>query len=217
MTVAVHPTALEGVLVIEPSIRRDERGFFLESYHQSAYQSAGIPYLFVQDNFSRSRQGVLRGFHFQDVTAPMAKLVSCVRGRVLDVAVDLRVGSPSFGRHVSLELDEERMLQLLVPVGFGHAFLALSEWADVEYRCSGFYTPAAERVLAWDDPQIGIRWPVASPILSARDRQGMSLGDYLEAPAFHFSPSPSAGAGGLSPSPSTGEGRGGGASSGGVP
>ena len=206
MTVAVHPTALEGVLVIEPSIRRDERGFFLESYHQSAYQSAGIRYLFVQDNFSRSRQGVLRGFHFQDVTAPMAKLVRCVRGRVLDVAVDLRVGSPSFGRHVSLELDEERMLQMLVPVGFGHAFLALSEWADVEYRCSAFYTPAAERVLAWDDPQIGIRWPVASPILSARDQKGMSLGDYLEAPAFHFSPSPS-----------TGEGRGGGASSGGVP
>ena len=200
MTLAVHRTALDGVLLIEPTIRRDERGFFLESYQQREYRAAGIEQVFVQDNFSRSRQGVLRGFHLQDASAPMAKLVRCVRGRVLDVAVDLRAGSPTFGRHVIEELDEERMLQLLVPVGFGHAFLALSEWADLEYRCSGFYTPAAERVVAWDDPQIGIRWPIARLIVSERDRHGMSLAEYLAAPAFEFSPSPS-----------RGEGRGGGA------
>ena len=193
MTLRVHRTALDGVLLIEPSIRRDERGLFLESYHQREYQAAGIDQVFVQDNFSRSRQGVLRGFHLQDATAPMAKLVRCVRGRVLDVAVDLRAGSPTFGGHVMEELDEERMLQLLVPVGFGHAFLALSEWADIEYRCSGFYTPASERVVAWDDPQIGVRWPVARPILSERDRRGMSLAEYLAAPAFRLSPSPSTG------------------------
>ena len=186
MTIAVRPTALDGVLLLEPAVRRDDRGLFLESYHQRELLEAGIREVFVQDNFSRSRQGVLRGFHFQDTTAPMAKLVRCVRGRILDVAVDLRAGSPTFARHVDVELDDERMQELLVPVGFAHAFLALSEWADVEYKCSGFYTPSAERVLAWNDPDLGIAWPVASPILSARDRQAMSLQEYARNPSFRY-------------------------------
>lgn len=209
MTIAVRPTGLDGVLLLEPTVRRDDRGLFLESYHQREFLEAGIRDVFVQDNFSRSRRGVLRGFHFQDTTAPMAKLVRCVRGRILDVAVDLRVGSPTFARHVDVELDADRMQELLVPVGFGHAFLALSEWADVEYKCSGFYTPSAERVLAWNDPDVGIPWPVLSPILSERDRQAMSLRDYLEAPTFNF-PSPTFPSAPTFPSPLEGEGQGGG-------
>jgi dTDP-4-dehydrorhamnose 3,5-epimerase len=186
VSLTVHRTGLEGVLLLEPSVHRDERGFFLETYNQRDYQAAGVEQVFVQDNHSRSRRGVLRGFHLQDASAPMAKLVRCVRGRVLDAVVDLRAGSPSFGRHLSLELDEERPLQVLVPVGFGHAFLALSEWADLEYRCDNFYAPAAERVVAWDDPEIGVDWPVKEPVLSPRDRRGVSLRQYLAAPAFRY-------------------------------
>ena len=116
----------------------------------------------------------------------MAKLVRCSSGSILDVAVDLRVGSPSFGKSIARELNGENMQQLYIPVGFGHAFLALSEWADVEYRCSGYYEPKAEGVIAWNDPELGIAWPIASPHLSARDAAAMSLQQYRQQPAFHF-------------------------------
>jgi dTDP-4-dehydrorhamnose 3,5-epimerase len=181
---------LDGVVVIEPTVHRDGRGFFLESYHKRDFVQAGISDEFVQDNHSRSARGVLRGIHYQDMSAPMAKLVRCAAGRILDVAVDLRVGSPTFGRWYAIELSEENQYELLVPVGFGHAFLTLSDDADVQYKCSGFYAPAAEGAVRWNDPEIGIRWPIASPTLSARDSQAPSLAEYRREPAFQYQPTP---------------------------
>jgi len=178
--------ALDGVIVIEPVVFRDERGFFLESYHQKRFVEHGISYDFVQDNHSRSAGNVLRGIHYQDRRAPMAKLVRCTSGAVLDVAVDLRVDSPSFGRWLSVELSADNMKQLLIPFGFGHAFLTLSDSAEIQYKCSGYYTPEAEGVVVWNDPDLAIQWPTASPLLSRRDREAPSLKDYLRKPAFYY-------------------------------
>ena len=183
---SVTPTTLTGVIVIEPQVHRDGRGFFLEAYHRRRYAALGIDQEFVQYNHSRSEKGVLRGLHYQDMSAPMAKLVRCTTGIVLDVAVDLRVGSPTFGKWHGVELTPENCRQLYVPVGFGHGFLALSQVADVEYKCTGYYDKAAEGVIAWNDPQIGIDWPEKRPILSDRDAKGMNLADYLRRPAFKF-------------------------------
>jgi dTDP-4-dehydrorhamnose 3,5-epimerase len=129
-------------------------------------------------------KGVLRGFHFQDLSAPMAKLVRCCSGAVLDVVVDLRVGSATFGRSFALELTGENHRQLLVPVGFGHAFLALSEQADVEYKCSGYYDASAQQTIAWNDPEIAAAWPIKIPIVSSKDARGMTLAEYRTHPAF---------------------------------
>ena len=183
---SVASTALTGVVVIEPQVHRDGRGFFLEAYHRRRYAALGIDQEFVQDNHSRSEKGVLRGLHYQDMSAPMAKLVRCTTGIVIDVAVDLRVGSPTFGKWYGVELTAENCRQLFLPVGFGHGFLALSPQADVEYKCTGYYDKAAEGVIAWNDPQIGIDWPEKRPILSDGDANGMSLADYLRRPAFAF-------------------------------
>lgn len=172
--------------MIEAVVHRDDRGFFLESYHKHQLAEAGITDDFVQDNHSRSSRGVLRGIHYQDLSAPMAKLVRCTSGRILDVAVDLRVGSPTFGRWLGQELSEENMHQLLIPVGFGHAFLTLSETADVQYKCSGYYAPAAEGAVLWNDPEIGIDWPTATPVVSARDSRAVPLSRYREHPAFSY-------------------------------
>jgi dTDP-4-dehydrorhamnose 3,5-epimerase len=169
---------------IEPRVHGDERGVFLETYHREKYREAGIDLDFVQDNHSRSRKGVLRGFHYQDLSAPMAKLVRCPAGAILDVVVDLRLGSETFGRPFALELTGENHRQLLVPVGFGHAFLALSEQADVEYKCSGYYEPSAENTIAWNDPEIAAAWPIPNPIVSAKDARGMTLAAYRARPAF---------------------------------
>ena len=177
-------TKLDGVVIVEPDRFRDERGFFLETYHQAQYTEGGIACTFVQDNHSQSRQGVLRGLHYQDMSAPMAKLVRCTYGAILDVAVDLRVGSPTFGQWVGVELSAENALQLFVPVGFGHGFLTLSAVAEVQYKCSGYYQRAAEGSVRWDDPEIGIAWPIDQPTTSERDRQAMSLATYRERPAF---------------------------------
>ena len=174
------------MLVVQPAVNRDERGFFFESYQQQRYREHGIRDEFVQDNHSRSSKGVLRGIHYQGVSAPMSKLVRCTAGRILDVAVDLRVGSPTFGRWVSEELTADNMLQLFVPVGFGHAFLTLTETADVEYKCGGYYTPQAEGGVAWNDPRIGIEWPISEPILSGKDRRAQSLTEYATHPAFRY-------------------------------
>src|SRR6202022_2427025 len=165
-------------------------GFFLETYRPGGVREAGIDLTFVQDNHSRSRKGVLRGFHYQDLSAPMAKLVRCSNGTVLDVVVDLRVGSATFGRTFAMELTGENHRQLLVPVGFGHAFLTLSEQADVEYMCSGYYDPAAEHTIAWSDPEIAMTWPIAHPTVSAKDARGISLADYRTRPAFSASSAP---------------------------
>lgn len=174
------------MLLVEPEVYRDDRGFFVESYHRLRFAQQGLPDEFVQDNHSRSRYRVLRGIHLQDRSAPMGKLVRCTSGSILDVAVDLRAGSPAFGKWVSVELSQENLRELMVPAGFGHAFLTLSEWADVEYKCTGYYTPAAERTIAWNDSEIGIDWPIKEPIVSAKDARGMSLRDYVKNPAFEY-------------------------------
>jgi dTDP-4-dehydrorhamnose 3,5-epimerase len=187
MDIRVVPTKLDGVVIVDTDFVRDERGFFIETYHKRRFAEHGLDYGFVQDNHSRSGRGVLRGIHYQDLTAPMAKLVRCTLGCVFDVAVDLRVGSPTFGRWIGVELSAQNMTQLMVPVGFGHAFLTLSDVAEVQYKCTGYYTPSAEACVAWNDPDIGIEWPTSTPpILSARDREGVSLKQYLQSPAFTY-------------------------------
>jgi dTDP-4-dehydrorhamnose 3,5-epimerase len=186
MTIHVTSTDLDGLVLIDTDCIRDERGFFLESYHRQRFAEHGLELDFVQDNHSRSLRQVLRGFHYQDMTAPMAKLVRCTAGSILDVAVDLRVGSPTFGRWVATELSADNIRQILVPVGFGHAFVTLSDAAEVQYKCTGFYTPAAEGSVAWNDPDIGVEWPFPDPLLSDRDRRAPSLRSYLERPAFRY-------------------------------
>ena len=173
----VTPTdTLPEVLIVEPRVHRDPRGFFVESYHAPRYREAGIEVAFVQDNHSRSVRGTLRGLHWQVAPHPQAKLIRVLAGEVLDVAVDIREGSPTFGRWAAVTLSAENFRQLFVPVGFAHGFLVLSDSADIEYKCSDVYDPAAERGLMWNDPDIGITWPIADPILSARDRAHPPLG-----------------------------------------
>lgn len=171
----VVPTELPEVLVVEPDVYRDQRGFFLESYHETRYRAQGIPGRFVQDNHSRSVAGTIRGLHLQ--TPAMAKLVRVVLGTIYDVVVDVRVGSPNFGRWVAVTLSADNFKQCYVPGGFAHGFCALSEVVDVEYKCSEFYEPTAEIGILWSDPQIGVRWPVENPQLSERDRRNPTLAE----------------------------------------
>ncbi len=163
-------TKLSGVLIVEPDVHGDSRGFFLESYSYRRYAEAGVADVFVQDNHSRSAHGVLRGLHYQ--AAPgQAKLVHVVQGQVFDVAVDIRWGSPTFGQWVGVELSAENHRQFYIPVGFAHGFCVTSEVADFIYKCSQYYDPAAERGIAWDDPDLAIAWPLSDPLLSDRDRR----------------------------------------------
>ncbi len=180
----VTETRFQGAVVIEPTRHSDDRGFFAEVYQRARFRDHGLVEELVQDNQSRSTYGVLRGLHYQDMTAPMAKLVRCTHGQILDVLVDLRVGSPSFGQWLTVELTSDNLRMVWVPVGFAHGFVTLSPVADVHYRCSGYHAPAAEHVMAWNDPDLAIEWPIADPILSPRDCGGMSLKAYLEAPSF---------------------------------
>ncbi|MEX0782964.1 MAG: dTDP-4-dehydrorhamnose 3,5-epimerase [Dehalococcoidia bacterium] len=184
MDITVSPTKLDGVVLIDTDFFRDERGFFIEVWHRETYRQHGLDLEFVQDNHSRSKHKVLRGLHYQDMTAPMGKLVRCTSGSILDVAVDLRMSSPTFGQWVSAELTSDNMRQIYVPEGFGHAFVTLSDFAEVQYKCTGLYTPPSEGTVAWNDPDIGIEWPFDDPVLSGRDEQGMSLRQYRENPAF---------------------------------
>jgi dTDP-4-dehydrorhamnose 3,5-epimerase len=173
----VHPTALPGVVIIEPKVFGDARGFFFESFNRAAFEAAtGVQADFVQDNHSRSAKGVLRGLHYQ-IQQPQGKLVRVARGRVFDVAVDLRRSSSHFGRWIGVELSEDNQRQLWVPPGFGHGFLTLSDSADFLYKTTDYYAPQFERCVAWDDPSIGIDWPLdgLSPALSAKDQQGLGL------------------------------------------
>ncbi len=186
MKLTVTRTPLDGVVFIDTEFFADERGFFMESWHQRDFARAGLTATFVQENHSRSTRGVIRGLHYQDMRAPLAKLVRCTVGSIFDVAVDLRVGSPSFGRWVSVELSAGNKRQILIPEGFAHGFQALSEAVEVQYKQTGFYTPEAEAVLIWNDPDIGIAWPVPDPAVSARDGRGMSLAAYREKPAFSY-------------------------------
>ena len=177
-------TPLENLVVIDIDYFEDERGFFIESWNQRDFAAAGLDLQFVQDSHSRSKEGVLRGLHYQDMTAPMGKLVRCTLGAVFDVAVDLRVTSPSFGKWFGVELSEENKRLIYVPVGFAHGFATLSDVAEIQYKQTGFYAPPAEGSIRWDDPDIGVDWPLSNPVLSARDQSGMSLAEYRQNPAF---------------------------------
>jgi dTDP-4-dehydrorhamnose 3,5-epimerase len=168
------PTDLPEVVLIEPDVHRDARGFFLEAWHAGKYGEGGIPARFVQDNHSKSGRGTLRGFHAQ-ARHPQGKLVRVLRGEIFDVAVDIRVGSPSFARHVCVRLTAESFRQVWVPQGFGHGFLVLSEEAEVEYKCTDFYDPGDEIGFAWNDPVVAVRWPIDDPILSEKDRNASTL------------------------------------------
>ena len=173
----ISPTAIPEVLVIEPRVFRDQRGLFFESYNDAAFRKATqLDVKFVQDNHSRSGKGVLRGLHYQ-IERPQGKLVRAITGAIFDVAVDLRGDSPTFGRWVGVELSAANFRQIWVPAGFAHGFLVLGESADVLYKTTDYYAPAHERCLRWDDPQVGVAWPVvgAAPVLSAKDLAGSSL------------------------------------------
>jgi dTDP-4-dehydrorhamnose 3,5-epimerase len=176
-------TDIPEVLIIEPKLFGDQRGFFLETYQFARYADSGITRAFVQDNMSRSSHGVLRGLHLQNPKT-QGKLVSVMRGRVLDVAVDVRVGSPNFGRHVAVELSEENRRQFWVPRGFAHGFAVLSETADFFYKCDELYSPKDEIVVRWDDPAIGIKWGVENPSLSARDAAAPLLSEVSNLPIY---------------------------------
>lgn len=175
----VIATAIPEVLILEPKLFRDDRGFFFESHNRAAFAAAtGADPEFVQDNQSRSARGVLRGLHYQ-LQQPQGKLVRVLAGTIFDVAVDLRKGSATFGQSVGVELSGENFRQLWVPVGFAHGFLVLSESADVHYKTTDYYAPAGERCLQWDDPALGIPWPqvAGGPLLSGKDRQGRALAE----------------------------------------
>jgi len=175
----VCQTPLPGVLIIEPRVFRDRRGFFLESFQEQRYRQIGIDKPFVQDNRSRSRYGVLRGLHFQR-SHPQGKLVSVSFGRIWDVAVDIDPRSANFARHVAVELSDANHRQLWLPEGYAHGFCVLSAWADVHYRCTDFYCAEDECGVLWNDPILAIDWPVKQPILSLRDTHLPGLEQYLQ-------------------------------------
>jgi dTDP-4-dehydrorhamnose 3,5-epimerase len=179
----VRPTELEGTVLLEPGVHVDARGFFVETFRRDLWAEHGVEVEFVQHNHSRSTRGTLRGLHFQ--TEPgQAKLVRCVRGRIFDVAVDLRRDSPTFGRWEGYELDDELHRQLFVPVGCAHGFVVLSDVADVAYLCSSTYDPATEAGIAWNDPAVGVEWPVSDPLVSERDRSAPALSEIAETLPF---------------------------------
>lgn len=172
----VIPCEIQGPLILEPAVFGDARGFFVESYNRARYAAAGLDQEFVQDNFSFSRRGTLRGLHFQNPN-PQGKLVSVWQGEVWDVAVDLRRDSPTFGQWTGVTLSAENKRQFWVPPGFAHGFVVTSETALFHYKCTAIYSPADERGIRWDDPALGIKWPVTEPILSKRDTVTPLLAD----------------------------------------
>ncbi|MFT7462635.1 MAG: dTDP-4-dehydrorhamnose 3,5-epimerase [Pseudohongiellaceae bacterium] len=169
-------TDLPGVLVIEPQVHQDDRGFFFETYHAGKYAEGGVPLPFVQDNHSKSLKGTLRGLHAQ-WRKPQGKLVRCLDGAIWDVAVDMRKGSPTRAQWFGVELTSKNFKQIYVPPGFLHAFVVLSDTAEVEYKCTDLYDPGGELGVAWNDPEIGIEWPVDEPLLSGKDAQAPNLAD----------------------------------------
>jgi dTDP-4-dehydrorhamnose 3,5-epimerase len=181
--VKVTQTSLPGVLLIEPRVFSDERGFLLETFSSQRYAEAGMNSPNVQDNFVRSRRGVLRGLHYQEPHA-QGKLIQVLRGEIFDVCVDIRRGSPTFGRWLGMQLTENEHLQMWIPVGFAHGFCVTSESADVYYKLSDARVPASERAILWSDPAIGIEWPVQQPILSAKDTQAPTLANATMLPNY---------------------------------
>ncbi len=172
----VIPTALPGVAILEPKVFGDARGYFMETFNRDRYRAAGLPAHFAQDNISFSRRGVLRGLHFQN-PHPQGKLVYVLEGEVFDVAADVRIGSPTFGRWVGVTLSAENKRQFYVPPGYAHGFCVTGETAVFAYKCTEVYHPEAERTIRWNDPQIGVHWPIANPTVSDRDTQAPLLAE----------------------------------------
>lgn len=168
----IHKTDFPGLLVIEPDVFGDQRGYFFESYNKLEFESNDLNFNFVQDNFSKSVKGTIRGLHFQIEPYAQGKLCQVIKGEVLDVTVDLRKNSPTFGEHFSLKLSEENHLQLWIPVGFAHGFSVLSDDAIFHYKCTNFYNKASERILRYNDPNLAIDWEVENPIVSEKDMNG---------------------------------------------
>jgi dTDP-4-dehydrorhamnose 3,5-epimerase len=181
----VKPGTMQGLVVIEPKVFGDSRGFFMESWNQKKYQEAGVAVSFVQDNISVSKRGALRGLHFQNPN-PQGKLVSVLQGEVLDVVVDLRLNSATFGRWEAVNLSSENKLQFYVPPGFAHGFVVLSDTAMFHYKCTEFYSPKDEFTLRWNDPALGITWPIDDPVVSEKDSKGLLLKDIPREKLFHL-------------------------------
>jgi dTDP-4-dehydrorhamnose 3,5-epimerase len=180
----ISETSLPGVLLIEPKVFSDDRGFFMETYRADMFRPLGLEdRVFVQDNHSRSARGVLRGLHYQEPNA-QGKLVRCTRGAIFDVAVDIRRGSPSFGRWFGLELSDANKRMLWIPPGFAHGFCALEDNSDLVYKCTSLYDAASDRSILWNDPAIGIEWPIPEPVLSAKDANAPRLADAAALPAY---------------------------------
>jgi dTDP-4-dehydrorhamnose 3,5-epimerase len=177
----IESTALPGVMIVEPRVFSDARGYFLETFQKRRYEEAGLACDFVQDNQSRSTRGTLRGLHYQ-IQHAQGKLVWVVRGEVFDVAVDLRRRSATFGRWVGVSLSAENKRQLYIPPGFAHGFCVVSDEADFFYKCTDYYHPESERTVLWNDPALAIEWPVREPLVSDKDRRGVPLAD---AECFH--------------------------------
>ena len=185
MKVELHETPLEDLFVVEVPVHVDSRGFFMESWNRRDLADAGLDVDFVQDNHSRSGSTVLRGLHYQDLTAPLAKLVRCTFGSVFDVAVDLRVSSRTFGQWFAVELSARNRKQLYIPIGFAHGFVTLSDVAELQYKQTGFYNRAAAVAVRWNDRDLAIEWPVSDPVLSERDRNDtISFEAYRKNPMF---------------------------------
>jgi dTDP-4-dehydrorhamnose 3,5-epimerase len=176
----IEKTALEGVFIIVPDVFVDERGFFMESYNALRYKENGIAAEFVQDNINQSKKGVLRGLHYQVPPFAQGKLVQVLQGKVLDVAVDIRFGSPTFGQHVAIELSGENKKQLWIPEGFAHGLVALEDETIFSYKCSGLYSKEHERGVRWNDPTLGIQWGISEPVINSRDANFPLLADIPE-------------------------------------
>lgn len=174
----VIQASLKGVLILEPQVFKDRRGFFMEIHHQKRYSQPGLNHIFVQDNLSHSVHSTLRGLHYQ-LNHPQAKLVQVIKGSVFDVSVDIRLGSPSFGKWTGIHLSDENRRQVFVPEGFAHGFCVLSETADVIYKCTDFYAPDDDGGILWSDPTIAVDWPIIDPLLSDKDSQYPLLKDIL--------------------------------------
>lgn len=171
-------TPIEGLLIIQPKIFEDERGYFFESYNENHFKTNGLSIKFVQDNESLSQKGVLRGLHFQNPPFAQGKLVRVIKGAVLDVALDIRKNSPTYGKHFSLELSEKNKTQLWIPEGFAHGFLTLEDNTIFSYKCTNFYNKAAEDCILWNDSTLGINWNVSNPLLSEKDKAGKYFSEF---------------------------------------
>lgn len=186
MKVHLLDTPIPDLKIVEIDYFKDERGFFIEPWSKRDFLDAGLDLDFKQEGQSGSGRNVLRGLHYQNMSAPLGKLVRCVVGNVFDVALDLRVGSPTFGKWYGIELSAENKKSLYVPVGFAHGFAVTSDYAEVFYKMTEYYTPSSEGSILWNDPDVGINWPVENPILSKKDRMASSMKDYTLNPAFKY-------------------------------